>query len=49
VDWIFLTEDRDKCGAVVNAVMNLGLPQNAEKCDWLRTCELRQKESVSLG
>jgi len=48
-NWIFLAEDRDKCGTVVNAVMNLRLSQNAEKCDRLRTCEFRQKESVSLG
>ena len=25
-DWIDLAEDRDRCRALVNAVMNLGVP-----------------------
>ena len=30
IDWIDVTEDRDRCRAVVNAVMNLRFPYNAE-------------------
>jgi hypothetical protein len=29
MDWIDLTEDRGRCRALVNAVMNLRVPQNA--------------------
>jgi hypothetical protein len=31
VDWIGLTQDRDKWSALVNVVMNLGVPWNAGK------------------
>jgi hypothetical protein len=26
VDWIHLVQDRDRCRAVMNTVMNLGIP-----------------------
>jgi hypothetical protein len=29
VDWIELAEDRDRWQALVNAVLSLGVPQNA--------------------
>jgi hypothetical protein len=31
MDWIELAEDRDRCWALVNVVMNLRVPQNAGK------------------
>jgi len=29
IDWIDVTEDRDRCRAVANAVMNIRFPYNA--------------------
>ena len=29
LDWIDVTQDKDRCGARVNALMNLRVPQNA--------------------
>jgi hypothetical protein len=29
MDWVNLTEDRDRCWTAVNAVMNAQVPQNA--------------------
>jgi hypothetical protein len=36
MDWIDLAQDRDQCRALVNRVMNLRVPQNAEK--FLSSC-----------
>jgi hypothetical protein len=30
MDWIDMAQDRDRCRAVVNAVMNLGVPYISE-------------------
>jgi hypothetical protein len=35
VDWIGLAQDRETRGALVNATMNLPVPQNAGKLEWL--------------
>jgi hypothetical protein len=31
VDWIGLAQDKNRCRVLVNAVMNLRVPKNAEK------------------
>jgi hypothetical protein len=31
MDWIDLAQDREQCRALVNTVMNLGVPENAGK------------------
>jgi hypothetical protein len=31
IDWIHLAEGRDQCSALVNTVMNLQFPENADK------------------
>jgi hypothetical protein len=36
MDWIDVAQDRDRCRAVVNTVMNLRIPQNAGK--FLSSC-----------
>jgi hypothetical protein len=30
VDWIHVAQDRDRCGSLVNTVMNLRVPYKAE-------------------
>jgi hypothetical protein len=51
MDWIDLAEDSDGCGALVNAVMNFGVPKNAD-C-FLNSVELLTYEKgpccVGLG
>jgi hypothetical protein len=50
MDWIQLTPDRDKWNAIVVAVMNLRVPQNARGfLDYLNTSLLLKKYHTPLS
>jgi len=47
MDWVDVAEDRDRLGALVNAVRTLGSLICGEFLDYLRTCYLLRKDSTS--
>ena len=50
MDWTELAQDSDWWWALVNAVMNLrGSIKCGEFLDWLRTCQLLKKGSVTCS
>ena len=46
MDWIDLDHNRERCSAVLNAIMNFGFHKTHGILEWLKICQILQKESV---
>jgi hypothetical protein len=46
MDWIDLDQDRERCWAVLNAILNFGFHKTPGILEWLRICQIFQKDSA---